>query len=99
MSTPPPAGAGLFFSGSSATRRLRRQDHARRAGGVLERRTGDIGPVDDPSRDQITVLLGHDIEAAVRLALRPELLDDHAAPARRCARAYAAGSSKVRFRS
>src|SRR5919108_3958804 len=51
------------------------QDHARHAGGVLERTARDLGRIDDARLDQVNVALREDIEAPVRAFLAPHVLD------------------------
>src|SRR5690349_5149920 len=69
------ARTGLVLLRDVGHERLRREDHRGDGGGVLERRAGDLGGVDDAACEQVAVLA---LEGVVALAGRQarDLRDD-----------------------
>src|SRR3954469_5672206 len=52
------------------------EEERRDGRGVLQRRAGDLGRVDDAGRDEVDVLAGRGVEAPTRLEVRDLLRDD-----------------------
>src|SRR6478735_1722164 len=70
------ASAGLLLLGHVRDQRLRRQNHGRDGGCVLQCRAGDLGGVDDPLLEEVAVLALECVVAVAGLQ-RLDVLDNH----------------------
>ena len=75
-------GAGRLGLGLVRHERLGGQQQARDRAGVLQRRAGDLGRVDDTGGHEVLVLTGEGVEALARLHVADLLDDDGALEAR-----------------
>src|SRR2546421_4882254 len=74
-------GRRLLLLGNVGDERLGRQQHGGNTGRVLQRRTGDLGRVDDPGLDHVGVLALVGIEALTLREVPDPLYHDGAFPA------------------
>src|SRR3712207_3564852 len=76
------ASSRLLLLRNVRDERLRRQDHRRDRGRVLEGRARDLRRVDDAAREEVAVLALEGVEALARLVVADALDDDLAGLAR-----------------